>query len=693
MRVLFLLLLSYAFFAQKIDRKGVVERHKVYNYSLDTLSSLSVGNGHFTFTVDATGLQTFPSFFSKGIPLGTQSAWSWHAFPNPENFQRSETYGTEYYAGKPMIYALQGHKNARKDAATDYFRANPHRMHLGHWGFRILLSNGSLASPNDIKDITQCLNPYSGEIQSSFSVEGLPIKVLTFSDAKKDIVYTKVESPLLHLGRLSFQLDFPFPSQQFIDEGISEAFPDKHHSYLTDSLANKVIFRHQIDSLVYPVAIQSNQLIQTKELVAHKFEIKVKPSDQVEMAIAYGNDSFSEFKAARLQARKEWQYYWNKGGMIDFGQVKDHRAKELERRMVLSMYLAKVQSTSEEPPQETGLVYNSWFGRPHLEMTWWHLMHFAYWRKEEYLERVLTWYERNFNAAKAIAQRQGLKGVRWPKMTDPAGGESPSSVGSFLLWQQPHIMDMLQVLAKRKPNSFREKYYYLVEETAVAMEDLLSWDAHRNVYRLGPGFIPAQETLPFATTFNAPLELAYWFQGFRIAQEWRRMTGKRPNEKWAHILSHFPPLPEHAGIYQAAEGYGDTFINPRFISDHPAVLGAMGMVEPLPSTDPIKMRNTLHKIEKVWNWESTWGWDFPLLAMTALRLHDSERAVAYLLKPVQKNTYLNNGHNYQDKRLRLYMPGNGGLLTTLAWMAQGQTGNFAFSGFPSKWKVKVEGFK
>jgi hypothetical protein len=392
-------------------------------------------------------------------------------------------------------------------------------------------------------------------------------------------------------------------------------------------------------------------------------------------------------------ARKEWIQYWQKGGMIDFGQVKDRRAKELERRMILSMYLAKVQSVSHEPPQETGLVYNSWFGRPHLEMTWWHLMHFAYWNKGEYLEQVLPWYERNFKAAKDLAQRQGLRGVRWQKMTDPDGGESPSSVGSFLLWQQPHILDMLDVLAKSKPKAFQLRYQYMVEETALAMEDLMSWDSIKLEYRLGPGFIPAQESLPFSTTYNAPLELAYWFKGFRIAQAWRKATGLKPNEKWNHIMTHFPTLPEFKGIYQAAAGYGDTYLSPKFISDHPAVVGAMGMVEPLASTDPLKMKATLNKIEKIWNWDSTWGWDYPLLAMTALRLHDAEKAVAFLLKPVQKNTYLNNGHNYQDKRLRLYMPGNGGLLTTLAWMAIGQNGDTRFAGFPSLWKVKVEGFK
>ena len=506
MKAIVLLLISFSLFAQKIDRKSVVERHQVYNQALDTLASLSVGNGHFTFTVDATGLQTFPAFYAKGIPLGTQSSWSWHAFPNSENFQRSETYRTENYAGRPMTYALQGHKNARKDAATDYFRANPHRIHLGHVGFRIKLENDSLATPDDIRDIKQRLNPYTGEIQSSFSVEGFPVKVLTFADPKEDIIYTKVESPLLKKGRLSFQLDFPFPSQQFLDEGVTNAFPEKHKSYLSDSAPRQLVFQHQIDSLQYPVAIQANQLIQAQQLSTHMYEIKVNHSAQIELAVGFGEVIMGDFNAARLQGREKWKEYWNKGGMIDLGQVKDQRAKELERRMVLSMYLAKIQSTSEEPPQETGLVYNSWFGRPHLEMTWWHLMHFAYWNKGEYLEKVLPWYERNFKEAKALAQRQGLRGVRWQKMTDPDGGESPSSVGSFLLWQQPHIIDMLNELSKRKPTSFQYKYHYLVEETAVAMEDLLSWDSSRNVYRLGPGFIPAQESLPFATTYNAPLE-------------------------------------------------------------------------------------------------------------------------------------------------------------------------------------------
>ena len=46
-------------------------------------------------------------------------------------------------------------------------------------------------------------------------------------------------------------------------------------------------------------------------------------------------------------------------------------------------------------------------------------------------EIIAVYYE----MAREIAQRQGVDGIRWMKMTDPSGGEAPSNVGSFLIWQ------------------------------------------------------------------------------------------------------------------------------------------------------------------------------------------------------------------------------------------------------------------
>jgi len=50
-----------------------------------------------------------------------------------------------------------------------------------------------------------------------------------------------------------------------------------------------------------------------------------------------------------------------------------------------------------------------------------------------------------------------------------------------------------------------------------------------------------------------------------------------------------------------------------------------------------------------------------------------------------KNRYLMNGHNYQNPRLAIYLPGNGGLLTTAAKMCV--SGQFPHS---RKWKVRWE---
>ena len=62
----------------QINRRDVVSRNNPVVKKLDRLSSLTVGNGGFAFTVDATGLQTFPEYYESGVPLGTMSDWGWH---------------------------------------------------------------------------------------------------------------------------------------------------------------------------------------------------------------------------------------------------------------------------------------------------------------------------------------------------------------------------------------------------------------------------------------------------------------------------------------------------------------------------------------------------------------------------------------------------------------------------------------
>ena len=396
-------------------------------------------------------------------------------------------------------------------------------------------------------------------------------------------------------------------------------------------------------------------------------------------------------------AGKFWNDFWTKGAAVDFSECTDERAKELERRVVLSQYLLAIQCSGSTPPQETGLTYNSWYGKFHLEMIWWHQVQFALWNRPEMLERTLGWYNIAEPNAKKIAQRQKFDGVRWMKMTDPSAMEAPSKVGSFLIWQQPHLIYMAELIYRSNPTQETlDKYAHLVEETAKFMYSFATYDELEGRFIL-KGTIPAQETLRASETINPPFELSYWHYAMSVAQEWRERSGQKRNLQWDEMIDKLSPLTYNSdGLYLASEDAVDTYKDIRFTSDHPAVLGAVGI---LPINKLIRkdyMHNTLNWIWDNWNWGKTWGWDYPMTAMSAARLGEPEKAVGALLMEKRTNTYLVNGHNYQDGRLRVYLPGNGGLLTAVAMMCAGWDGSEGKNpGFPKdgKWKVKWEGLQ
>jgi len=297
--------------------------------------------------------------------------------------------------------------------------------------------------------------------------------------------------------------------------------------------------------------------------------------------------------------------------------------------------------------------------------------------------------------AKDIAQRQGYKGVRWQKMTDPAGRESPSSVGAFLVWQQPHFIYLTELCYRaEKSRAVLEKYKDLVFATADFMASYAWYDPATQRYILGKGLIPAQERFKEDSTFNPCFELAYWRWALATAQQWRGRLGLRPDTGWQRVERELAGLPNSNGLYYPTESATDAYTNPRYRTDHPAVLATYGFLPATQGLDTAMMHATFNWIDKNWSWEDTWGWDFPLTAMSATRLGLPDKAIDALLMPVGKNRYLPDGHNYQDERLRCYLPGNGGLLSAIALMCAGYDGAGRVDpGIPSngKWKVRWEG--
>lgn len=280
------------------------------------------------------------------------------------------------------------------------------------------------------------------------------------------------------------------------------------------------------------------------------------------------------------------------------------------------------------------------------------------------------------------------------KMTDTTGMEAPSGVGSFLIWQQPHIIYFAELCYRNyHSNDILEKYKKLVFETADFMASYASYDPDKNRYNL-IGLIPAQETFNPEVTYNSPYELAYWHWGLSTAQEWRVRLGMGRNRLWDQIIEKIAVLAQKDGLYLSAESAPDSYTSLPFHSDHPAVLGALGFMPASRVVNKKIMNATFDYIWDHWNWDKTWGWDFPLVSMTGTRLDRPDKAVDALFMPIQTNTYLKNGHNYQNARLRLYLPGNGGLLSAVALMCAGFDGcETENPGIPKdgKWKVKWEG--
>ena len=685
--------------AQQIDRRALVERNHPHITAFDSLASFSVGNGEFAMTVDATGLQSFPDYYTNGVPLGTQSQWGWHSFPNTENYQHDETLKDyDFGRGRKEPYSVQ-FDEGRPRAAANYFRQNPHRLHLGIVGLEFRDTRGQALGIQDISGIDQTLELWNGSIKSHYLAADETVEVTTVCDPAKDMMSASVTSALMPAGQMNLKLHFPYPTGQHADNAMDWQSEAKHVSRVVEKSDHHVLIERRLDNSTYYVWVKWEGQARFKSRGTHYFV--VEPQEEhfafsclfTEERPALVVDKYDETAEA---ARHYWNNFWQQGGAVDFSKCTDVRAPELERRVVLSQYLMAIQSAGSLPPQETGLTYNSWFGKHHLEMHWWHASHFALWGHLDLLERSMDWYRKVAPVARGIAGRQGYDGVRWMKMTDPDGGEAPSGVGSFLIWQQPHYIYFSELIYRQKQNQqILDKYKNLVFETAEFMASFASREEAGDRYVL-KGVIPAQETLKASETVNPPFELAYWYWGLATAQKWRERLGMERHPDWDAILQKLAPLAQKEGLYLAAETAPQTYEDVRFTSDHMAVLGALGILPDSRLVDPEIMRNTLHWVWDNWNWDHTWGWDYPMTAMCAARLGEPEKAVGALLMDKRTNTYLPNGHNYQDKRLRVYLPGNGGLLTAVAMMAAGWDGSETEApGFPDDgtWNVQWEGLE
>ena len=651
-----------------IDRQALLARHSPLYTEPIFSAPLSVGNGRFCFTADITGLQSLTSEYDR-CPLCTMAEWGWHRYsgaPVHDKALRLEPYDT---FGRPVHYAT------RHEGQEDLFyalRQNAHKVNLARIG---LLLDGHPLQSRDLDSTEQYLNLWEAVLYSTFQLTGQPVRVITFVHPKHDALCVRVESPLLSKGRLAALITFPYGSHRI--EGGDFTTPDKHTTTILHTSPGRASLERIMDNLSYRADIIAPGAATTLD-EAHTLSLHTD-AHALEFILSFTHINapparYSSFSACLAICKKEWQGYWEAGGAVELIGSKDPRAMELERRMVLSQYLVAIQSRGYLPPAETGLTINSWYGKFNVEMHCWHQAHFALWGRHREIEKSLPWYQTILPAAMDIARSQGYSGARWPKLCDESGYNSPSSIAVLLVWQQPHPILLAELCRRNNPSpDFLKEYREVIVQAAEFMASFAHWDGTR--YILGPPYIPAQERFDPRTVLNAGYEVEYFRWGLRTVTRWLELMGEKPNLLYAEIADKLACPAVSGGLYPAHENCPETFQSPRFRTDHPSMTAMLGVL-PGERVDRAVMNATLDAIIKDWDLSSAWGWDFPMLAMTAARLGRTGDAVELLLMDSPKNFYLPNGHNRQgDKKdLPLYLPGNSGLLLATGMMAAGWEG-------------------
>ncbi|WP_253716967.1 hypothetical protein [Sphingomonas sp. AP4-R1] len=723
--------------APPIDRQALVTRHGVHLTKIDPHAPVMLGNGELGFTADITGLQTFADRYTPIAPLLTMAQWAWHSFPNEAGYV--EANGLKPIAvpgrGEQPYAAMGSMAEAASNPAYAWLRANPHRFSLA----RLSLALGTEGAAPDFASITgadQRLDLWTGTLTSRFTLKGAPVTVVTRVAADSDALLVEITSPLVASGALGVAVRYPgvTPAINPDPSGWTPRAGDTIR--FEKSGAGEVRVERTIDATrVWSAVAVNGSVGQAGDgLVA-----RAKGSDRLVLVVRFdraGPVAAGDEAALAAGTAAHWRDFWTKGAAVDFTGSTDPRASELERRVVLSQYLSAINGAGSLPPQEEGLFSNSWFGKFHLEMHPWHSAWQALWGHPELLERSLGWYLGHLPAAREEAARHRVAGAWWPKMVGPEGRNSPSNISPFLMWQQPHPI-LLAELVRRAGDgkAALARYGEMVDATA----DLLaSWplDGASGRKDLGPPLIPAQENYDPLTTRNPTFELEYFRWALGVAEEWRRLRGLPPKPEWERTRAHLAPPAMRDGLYLPAESVPDFWTVAESAAcrthadkeecrnrDHPSFLMADGFI-PGDRIDPKAMRRTLDAVANTWDLRQTWGWDYPMIAMTAARVGDREHAVDWLFADRKNNQW---GVTGMTPRVHLdgaadalvpktggaggaqladnpdgtgfrraaetYFPSNGSLLMAVGLMAGGWDGSEgAAPGFPAKgWTVRAEG--
>ncbi len=696
--------------AQPIDREAVVTRHNVRNSALNPEAALTIGNGDFALTVDVTGLQGLERIYlDNGLPLETRATWAWHEFPNTEGHTLADASGPINFHGREILYPIKQNSPAGK-----YFRENPQPMPLGQFSFVLF---GEPLRTEDIAGVDQTLDVWTGVVTSRLLVRGEPLEVTTAAHGTGAVLGVQARSPLIARGDLQVRVRFPYAYRTSIAHKSPFVWeqPHKHSTKFTAVSPAHARLDRVSDTTRYAADLRWSTPATLTEANVHDFRLRASSGDTLSFtcafsdaenpapaALAESSDTSAGFAAVRDSSASAWRDYWTKGGIIDLSAATDKRAKELERRAILSLYLMRVNYGGAFPPAETGLQHLSWFGKHNSEVYFLHAAQFYQWGHVDLLEKGLAWYRRILPKGIAQAKSEGFEGVRWPKMSGIDGRPSPGGINPYIIWNQPNPIYLAELVYRAKPAPETLALYRdLVFESAKFLASFAHKDSATGVYHLGPPLKNVTESTKPELVRNPAFEVAFWYYGLDLAQKWRERLGLPRDAHWDDVLKHLAPLPTAEGpagkLYLEIEGVDDIYAAEKR-SIPTSMMLALGYLPATPKIDVETARRTFHAINERHGPDRWFSWQMGQGGMTAARLGEPDTAVDILTNTAAPARFMPSGYVRRPKDpdgAVAYLPVNSSFLCALGLMAGGWDGSPAgpAPGFPrgDAWKVRVEG--
>jgi len=356
--------------AVRIDRYAVVSRYNPTRDGsvLEPAMPLQIGNGNFAFGCGLDGLQTFQPWAAL-----SSSSWAWKNDTLPPNRTPAdlENYqGTSWLNhGRPVMYEFGGEP---KDV-EQWLIMNPNRVNLGRVGFAFF--DNAMAKDElhmeavDLQNLAQRLDLWTGIVSTNFSILGESVSVQTSVHETDNTISITVATPLLLRGRLAIFLDFPWTDgiNKFAAPFVGSYDPANwtmHHTSIieSDRTSGTATIAHSFDSFgnaTFYTTVTGNPFT-VEHVAGHRyifrpaitkksFDITVHHSFKPPEASGTWTTSAA---AVHRSSKRGWEECWMKSGFVDLTQSTDTRADELQRRIVLSRYLMKVNGAGDFPAQE-----------------------------------------------------------------------------------------------------------------------------------------------------------------------------------------------------------------------------------------------------------------------------------------------------------------------------------------------------